>query len=91
MIEPERTEDFLERVRVRDNLGLSQLAGKYAPDGGDWRESAQRGMRALDCALHKVSIGDVDPRALLRRFDLPLTPGVVEVRDAFCDSARGRS
>jgi len=91
MIEPERTEGFLERVRVRDNLGLSQLAGKAAPDGGDWRASALRGTRALDCALHKVSIGDVDPRALLRRFDLPLTPGVVEARDPLSGVARGRS
>lgn len=90
MIEPERTEGFLERVRVRDNLGLSQLAGKAAT-AGDWRESALRGTRALDCALHKVSIGDVDPRALLRRFDLPLTPGVVEARDSLSDIARRRS
>ncbi|MNT48467.1 hypothetical protein D3C72_1852490 [compost metagenome] len=90
MIEPERTEGFLERVRVRDNLGLSQLAGKSAP-AGDWRESALRGTRALDCALHKVSIGDVDPRALLRRFDLPLTPGVVEARDSLSDIVRRRS
>lgn len=90
MIEPERTEGFLERVRVRDNLGLSQLAGKAAT-AGDWRESALRGTRALDCALHKVSIGDVDPRALLRRFDLPLTPGVLEARDSLSDIARRRS
>ncbi|MCW3155648.1 ATPase, T2SS/T4P/T4SS family [Achromobacter spanius] len=91
MIEPERTEGFLDRVRARDNRGLSQAAKQSGSDGGAWRESAQQGSRALHHALHKVSIGDVDPRALLRRFDLPLTPSEVQAPDARQGIARGRS
>ncbi len=55
MIEPERMEGFLECVRTRDNLGLKQ---------------ATRGAQALHSALYRVNLGEIDPRALPRRFDL---------------------
>lgn len=75
MIEPERVEGFLERVRLRDNAALmsaTQEAGPWA-----WRDASTRGARALDGALHRVSTGEVDPRALLRRFDLLVSPQAV--------------
>ena len=40
---------------------------------------ATRGARALDCALYKVSRGEVDPRSLLRRFDVPIAGAHVVV------------
>ncbi|MRT32531.1 general secretion pathway protein, partial [Xylella fastidiosa subsp. multiplex] len=42
------------------------------PDAS-WRDEAARGARALNSALFKVAQGEVDPRALLRRFDLALS------------------
>ncbi|QVQ29196.1 ATPase, T2SS/T4P/T4SS family [Achromobacter deleyi] len=80
MVEPERADGFLDRVRKRDNLGLKdmvQAAGLAA-----WREAPTRGVRALDCALYKVSLGEIDPRTLLRRFDLPVMPNAVGVEPA---------
>ncbi len=72
MIEPERVEGFLERVRLRDNAALMSATQEAAPWA--WREASTRGARALDGALHRVSSGEVDPRALLRRFDLLVSP-----------------
>jgi len=69
MLEPERTEGFLERVRTRDNLGLKRQAETAGPAA--WRSETTRGALARDCALYKVSRGEVDPRSLLRRFDVP--------------------
>jgi len=69
MLEPERVEGFLERVRTRDNVGLKRQAEAAGPAA--WRNEAARGALARDCALYKVSRGEVDPRALLRRFDFP--------------------
>ncbi|WP_088155946.1 ATPase, T2SS/T4P/T4SS family [Achromobacter xylosoxidans] len=69
MLEPERVEGFLERVRARDNVGLKRQAEAAGPVA--WRSDATRGALARDCALYKVSRGEVDPRALLRRFDVP--------------------
>ncbi|CAB3729742.1 ATPase, T2SS/T4P/T4SS family [Achromobacter piechaudii] len=94
MIEPERLDGFLDRVRTRDNVGLDRslrqaIAGPDAHSNqeSDWRESAMRGWRALHCALLKVSTGEVDPRALLRRFDVPMiSPGA-----AAPDTMRGGS
>ncbi|MGE8636263.1 MAG: hypothetical protein ACN6P8_22170, partial [Achromobacter piechaudii] len=94
MIEPERLDGFLDRVRMRDNVGLDRslrqaIAGPDANSNqeSNWRESAMRGWRALHCALLKVSTGEVDPRALLRRFDVPMiSPGA-----AAPDTMRGGS
>lgn len=72
MIEPERMDGFLERVRLRDNVGLARVAQGAA--GRDWRDATWHGSRALDGALRHVSAGRVDPRALLRRFDLAVSP-----------------
>ncbi len=72
MVEPDRAGGFLDRVRRRDNQGLMrqfQPATRTA-----WRDAALRGARALDCALYKVSLGEIDPRTLLRRFELPVAP-----------------
>lgn len=80
MIEPERAHGFLDRVRRRDNLGLkkqAQAAGRIA-----WRDAATGSARALDCALYKVSRGEIDPRALLRRFDLPTAASAGRVEPA---------
>ncbi len=72
MVEPECANGFLDRVRTRDNVGLKQ---QFLPStGGAWRDAAMRGARALDCALYKVSLGEIDPRTLLRRFELPVAP-----------------
>lgn len=70
LIEPDRVEGFLERVRLRDNLGLARSADAGAGEC----DATGHGMRALDCALHKVNAGEVDPRALLRRFDFAVSP-----------------
>lgn len=88
MIEPERLDGFLDRVRARDNAGLDKLVREAGFQSGtepeaagqDWRESATRGARALHCALLKVSTGEVDPRALLRRFDVPMGAPAAAVR-----------
>lgn len=72
MIEPERLDGFLDLVRRRDNQALKSQARAAGPAA--WREAATRGASALDCALYKVSQGEVDPRTLLRRFDLSVTP-----------------
>ncbi|MBB1594905.1 ATPase, T2SS/T4P/T4SS family [Achromobacter sp. UMC46] len=73
LIEPARVEGFLERVRRRDNLGLNRwMQAAHADDARG--EAVGHGLRALDCALHKVNRGEVDPRALLRRFDLAVSP-----------------
>ncbi|MNL26015.1 hypothetical protein D3C87_1475200 [compost metagenome] len=80
MVEPERADGFLDRVRRRDNLGLKDLVQAAGQAG--WREASTRGLRALDCALYKVSMGEIDPRTLLRRFDLPVTPNAVGVEPA---------
>ncbi|CAB5516977.1 ATPase, T2SS/T4P/T4SS family [Achromobacter anxifer] len=69
MVEPESADGFLERVRARDNVMLKQQSQAAGPGG--WRSEAARGAQALDCALYKVSRGEIDPRSLLRRFDLP--------------------
>ncbi|MBD9477273.1 Flp pilus assembly complex ATPase component TadA [Achromobacter sp. ACM01] len=69
MLEPERVDGFLERVRTRDNVGLKRQAEAAGPTA--WRSEAARGALARDCALYKVSRGEVDPRVLLRRFDFP--------------------
>ena len=72
MIEPDRVEGFLDRVRRRDNQGLKQ---QFQPASRTaWREASTRGVRALDCALYKVGAGEIDPRTLLRRFELPIAP-----------------
>ena len=80
MVEPERVDGFLDRVRKRDNLGLKELA--HAAGQTAWRDAATRGARALDCALYKVSLGEIDPRTLLRRFDLPVTPRAMGIEPA---------
>ncbi|MDT4829566.1 type II secretion system protein E [compost metagenome] len=69
MVEPERIDGFLECVRTRDNLGLKRQAQAAGPAA--WRDESTRGAQALDSALYRVSLGDIDPRSLLRRFDLP--------------------
>ena len=69
MVEPERVDGFLERVRTRDNQGLKRQAQAAGPAA--WRAAATRGAQALDTALYRASVGEVDPRSLLRRFDLP--------------------
>lgn len=74
MIEPDRTQGFLERVLRRDNFGLMQQFQSAAR--GTWRDAATRGARALDCALYRTSLGEIDPRTLLRRFDLPVLPSM---------------
>ncbi|MGY6272367.1 ATPase, T2SS/T4P/T4SS family [Achromobacter denitrificans] len=68
MIEPEREPGFLERVRVRDNLGLQRRARAAGPAA--WRDETTRGAQALGSALYRASLGEIDPRSLLRRFDL---------------------
>jgi type II secretory ATPase GspE/PulE/Tfp pilus assembly ATPase PilB-like protein len=68
MLEPERVEGFLERVRARDNLGLQRQARAAGPTA--WRDEAARGTLALHSALYRASLGEIDPRSLLRRFDL---------------------
>ncbi|WP_313460706.1 ATPase, T2SS/T4P/T4SS family [Achromobacter sp.] len=75
LIEPDRVEGFLERVRLRDNLGLARSA-QAVNAGAAGSDATGHGIRALDCALHKVNAGEVDPRALLRRFDLVISPHV---------------
>ncbi|KGE01469.1 general secretion pathway protein [Achromobacter sp. RTa] len=69
MVEPERVDGFLERVRARDNLGLMRQARAAGPAA--WRDDATRGGQALGSALYRASLGEIDPRSLLRRFDLP--------------------
>lgn len=78
LIEPERQEGFLARVRKRDNLGLTRRP--QALEAGGWRDTARGGLRALDCALLHVNAGEIDPRALLRRFDLHASPHGVRVK-----------
>ncbi|SEK07669.1 ATPase, T2SS/T4P/T4SS family [Achromobacter sp. NFACC18-2] len=74
MIEPERAQGFLDLVRRRDNLGLKQ---QFQPATGTaWRDAAAHGVRALDCAVYRVSLGEIDPRTLLRRFELPVAPRI---------------
>ena len=69
MVEPERIGGFLELVRARDNVGLKRLVQGGGP--ASWRSAATHGGPARDCALYKVSRGEVDPRSLVRRFDVP--------------------
>ncbi|EJO31767.1 ATPase, T2SS/T4P/T4SS family [Achromobacter marplatensis] len=88
LIEPERVDGFLERVRKRDNLGLAQW-GERPEAAGGWREADGQGLRALHCALHKVNAGEVDPRVLLRRFDLAVSPHAVRVRPVGARAGRG--
>ncbi|MFY0480381.1 ATPase, T2SS/T4P/T4SS family [Achromobacter marplatensis] len=73
LIEPDRVQGFLECVRLRDNLALARGAQSADAEAGQG-DATGRGIRALDCALHKVNAGQVDPRALLRRFDLAISP-----------------
>lgn len=66
IIEPEHDVHFLEMVRRRDNIGLRRhmdelRANATKRDGG-------LGSQALDSALHKVSMGELDPRSLGRWF-----------------------
>lgn len=88
LIEPERVDGFLERVRKRDNLGLAQWEERPEAAGG-WREADGQGLQALHCALHKVNAGEVDPRVLLRRFDLAVSPHTVRVRPVGARAGRG--
>lgn len=88
LIEPERVDGFLERVRKRDNLGLAQW-GERPEAAGGWRQADGQGLRALHCALHKVNAGEVDPRVLLRRFDLAVSPHTVRVRPVGALAGRG--
>lgn len=74
MIEPDRVQGFLEQVRQRDNHGLKQHF--HREPRGAWRDAATRGARALDCALYRTSLGEIDPRTLLRRFELPVLPSL---------------
>lgn len=75
MIEPECLDGFLERVRARDNLGLTRHA--QVTGSAVWRDEAVRGAHALGGALYRACQGEVDPRSLLRRFDLPAAaPGI---------------
>ncbi len=72
IIEPEHDVHFLDMVRRRDNLGLRRhmdaaRAGMAIRDGGI-------GSQALDSALHKVSLGEVDPRILGRWFNVTTQP-----------------
>lgn len=89
LIEPERVDGFLERVRKRDNQALAQGEDGQRAAGG-WRDARGAGLRALHCALHKVSAGDVDPRVLLRRFDLAVSPHTVRMKPAGAHGAQGR-
>lgn len=70
MIEPERADGFLDCVRRRD-YGPLRPPARPVPDAS-WRDEAARGAKALNSALYKVDQGEVDPRTLLRRFDLAL-------------------
>ncbi|RBL87845.1 general secretion pathway protein [Streptomyces cavourensis] len=70
MIEPEHAAGFLDCVRKRDYAPLRPPA-RPLPDAS-WRDEATRGAKALNSALFKAAQGEVDPRALLRRFDLGL-------------------
>ncbi|CAB3690488.1 hypothetical protein LMG3458_02105 [Achromobacter deleyi] len=74
MIEPVRAAGFLDCVRRRD-YGPLRPAARAVPDAS-WRDEATRGAKALNSALFKVAQGEVDPRALPRRFDLALPVGV---------------
>ncbi|ALM86940.1 general secretion pathway protein [Bordetella sp. N] len=66
MIEPGLDEAFLHSVRKRDYVRLRR----------QWRDRAttpvtdpdMRGKTAMDCALYKASLGQIDPRDIERRF-----------------------
>lgn len=74
MIEPDRVPGFLDQVRQRDNHALKQ---QFQPaTRSAWRDAGTRGARALDCALYRTSLGEIDPRTLLRRFELPIVPSL---------------
>lgn len=66
MIEPSCDDAFLRCVRQRDNLALRRhlRARRVAPfDSAD-----MEGKSAMECAVYKASIGEIDPRDIESRF-----------------------
>lgn len=86
MIEPERVDGFLDRVRLRDNAGLMRsMSGSRQSVLGN---AALPDTTALGGALHRVGAGQVDPRALLRRFDLRVSPHAAGIDGRGVENAR---
>lgn len=67
MLEPD--DRFLHLVRRRDNLGLRRHVAALSRSAAD--DADMTGKRAVDCALYKAACGQVDPRVIATRFDMP--------------------
>ncbi|WP_235610814.1 ATPase, T2SS/T4P/T4SS family [Bordetella sp. H567] len=66
MIEPAHDDIFLRCVRQRDNLALRRhLRGRRA---APFDSPDMNGKSAMECAMYKVSTGEIDPRDVESRF-----------------------
>ncbi len=66
MIEPSHDDTFLRCVRQRDNLALRRhLRGRRA---APFDSPDMNGKSAMECAVYKASIGEIDPRDVESRF-----------------------
>ena len=66
MIEPAHDEVFLDCLRKRDNLHLRRHLD--AQRSTSFNDADMRGKSAMDCAIYKASIGQIDPRDIEPRF-----------------------
>ncbi|MBV7482368.1 ATPase, T2SS/T4P/T4SS family [Bordetella sp. BOR01] len=71
-IEPDHNDRFLHLVRRRDNLALRRYV--HALPRTAFADADMTGKRAVDCAVYKASQGQIDPRVIALRFDLPVDP-----------------
>jgi type II secretory ATPase GspE/PulE/Tfp pilus assembly ATPase PilB-like protein len=86
MIEPAHDEVFLQCVRQRDNLALRRhlRTRRVAPyDSPD-----MEGKSAMECAVYKASLGEIDPRDIEAGFEPYAT--VQREREALGRSEAGR-
>jgi len=66
MIEPGCDEVYLDCLKRRDNLALRRHFAARRSDAYD--AAGMIGKTAMDCAVYKMSCGEIDPRDVERRF-----------------------
>jgi type II secretory ATPase GspE/PulE/Tfp pilus assembly ATPase PilB-like protein len=66
MIEPEQDEVFLDCVRTRDNLRMRRHL--YNQRRSAFDHADMEGKSAMECAIYKASLGQIDPREIEPRF-----------------------
>lgn len=66
MIEPLREPEFLKKLKARDGLGLYEWF--HSRSKTPWASEDMDGKSIFACAIHKMSIGLIDPRAVEAKF-----------------------